>query len=211
VAYRETVKANARAEGTFIRQGTGKGQYGHCWLEVSPGEKGSGFAIINKMPRNKLPNEFISAIELGAENGYQSGPLAGYPMVDVKVAIVDGSFDENDSTEVAFNVAGAMAYRSACESADPVLLEPVMEVEIVVPEDHVGDVIGHVNSKRGEVVNMAARPGESHFVTAILPLASMFGYATELRSATQGRGTYSMQFAHYLPVSAEVSRRVVGH
>jgi elongation factor G len=211
VAYRETVTNLGRGEGLFVRQSTsGKGQYGHCWLEVSAGERGSGLTIVNELAKGKIPKEFIPAIEEGARNAYQSGPLAGYPMVDVCVSLVDGSYDESDSSEVAFSVASAMAFRDACEKASPVLLEPVMEVEVVVPEAYVGDIIGHVNAKRGEVMNMASDVRGSQFVTAVLPLASMFGYATDLRSSTQGRGTYTMQFAHYAPVAPEVLRMVVG-
>jgi elongation factor G len=210
VAYRETVAATAREEGEFIRQSAGKGQYGQCCLKVSPGARGSGFAISVSPGAKHLPQPYLAAICEGAATGYQSGPLAGYPMVDVQAVVVDGSFDEADSTEMAFNIAGAMAYRAACEAAKPVLLEPVMDVEVTVPEEHLGDVIGHVNAKRGEVNHMEAR-GASHVVKAVVPLSAMFGYATALRSATQGRGTYSMQFAHYAPVSNETRRSIVGN
>ena len=209
VTYRETVSGEARGEGRFVRQTGGKGQYGHAVLRVSPGERGSGCTVVCEASADQIPKEFVSAVEAGARSGYESGPLAGYPMVDVHVRITGGSFHDVDSSEVAFNIAGTMAMRDACEKAAPVILEPVMEVEIVAPEEHVGDVIAHVNSRRGEIQNMAVR-GPSQFVIAMVPLASMFGYATDLRSATQGRGTYTMQFAHYAPVPSAVAKSIVG-
>ena len=209
VAYRETISSAAKAEGKFIRQAGGKGQYGHCVLALKAGERGQGLIVENGIKSDVIPSEFIPAIEEGITSGYQSGPLAGYPMVDVTVEIVDGSHDDADSTAVAFTAAATMAFREACEQASPALLEPVMEVEIVAPEDCVGDVIGHVNAKRGEVNRMESR-ADTQMVTAVVPLASMFGYATDLRSATQGRGTYTMQFSHYAPVPDSVKRRVVG-
>jgi elongation factor G len=212
VAYRESVTELAKAEGEFVRPSTtGKGQYGVVVVQVEPAEVGSGLEISCSVPKRSIPAEFIPAVREGIENAYHSGPLLGYPMVDVKVDIVDGSFDEADSSDVAFNVAGSMAFRTACDAAGPVLLEPVMDVEIVVPEEYLGDVIGHVNAKGGEVRNMAGPTNGANFVSAILPLASMFGYATDLRSSTQGRGTYSMQFAHYARVSAATSQRMIGH
>jgi elongation factor G len=211
VAYRETVTGDGLGKGDFIRPNTtGKGQYAECRIRVAPGETGSGLEITNVASKNEIPPAFASAIRHGIETGYLSGPLLGYPMVDIRVAIVGGSFDD-DSTEAAFNVAGAMAFRAACEKAAPELLEPVMEVEIVVPEEYMGDVIGHVNAKRGEVRNMDHRSASVSFVTAILPLASMFGYATELRSATQGRGTYTMQFSHYSSASPDVKKKLLGY
>ncbi len=209
VTYRETVTGSARGEGRFVRQAGGKGQYGHAILHVSPGERGSGCAVVSEVKGDQIPKEFIPAIEAGARSGYESGPLAGYPMVDVQIRIIGGSYHEVDSSEVAFNIAGTMAFRDACEKAAPAILEPVMEVEIVVPEEHVGDVIGHVNSRRGEIQRMVSR-GPNQFVTALVPLASMFGYATDLRSGTQGRGTYTMQFAHYAPVPSAVAKSIVG-
>jgi elongation factor G len=210
VAYRETVSSSARADGKFIRQAGGKGQYGHCVLVVKAGERGQGLVVEAALDQGTLlPTEYVPAIEEGVISGYQAGPLAGYPMVDVTVQIVDGSHDESDSSSVAFTAAATVAYRDACAQADPVLLEPVMEVEIVAPEDCVGDVIGHVNSKGGDVTRVEGR-ADTQIVTAVVPLASMFGYATNLRSATQGRGTYTMQFSHYAPVPESVKRRVVG-
>ena len=209
VAYRETVTEVAVGEGRFVRQTGGRGQYGHALLELSPGERGSGLTIASDVKGDVIPKEFIPAIEAGARSGYESGPLAGYAMADVHVRITGGSFHEVDSSEVAFNIAGTMAFRDGCEKAAPVLLEPVMEVEIVVPEEYVGDVIGHVNAKRGDVNKMVAR-GPVQFVTAHIPLATMFGYATDLRSGTQGRGTYTMQFSHYAPVPAAVTKSIIG-
>ncbi|MEZ4431221.1 MAG: elongation factor G [bacterium] len=209
VAYRETVTVAASGEGRFVRQAGGKGQYGHVILEVSPGERGSGFTLAADVKNDVIPSEYIPAIEAGARSGYESGPLAGFAMADVHVRITGGSYHEVDSSEVAFTVAGTMAFRDACEKASPVILEPVMEVEVVVPEEHVGDVIGQVNAKRGDVKRMMAR-GAMQFVTADIPLASMFGYATELRSGTQGRGTYTMQFSHYAPVPPAVAKNIVG-
>ncbi|MBV71551.1 MAG: elongation factor G [Myxococcales bacterium] len=211
VAYRETVTADAVGDGDFVRPSTtGKGQFAECRLQVSPGETGSGLSIKNSASKNEIPKEFIGAVNHGIENAYLTGPLLGYPMVDLQVEILGGSYDDNDSSEAAFNVASAMAFRAACEKASPELLEPVMEVEIVVPEENMGDIIGQVNAKRGEVRNMDTRATGVSFVTAILPLAGMFGYATELRSSTQGRGTYTMQFAHYASASPEVKRKLLG-
>jgi elongation factor G len=209
VAYRETVTRVATGEGRFVRQTSGKSQYGHAVLEVAPGERGSGFSIVSEVKSDIIPQEFVPAIEAGARSGYESGPLAGFAMADVHVRITGGSFHEVDSSEVAFNVAGTMAFRDGCEKAAPVILEPVMEVEIIVPEDHVGDVIGQVNAKRGDVKRMMAR-GPVQFVTAGIPLASMFGYSTELRSGTQGRGTYTMQFSHYAPVPPASAKSIIG-
>jgi elongation factor G len=211
VAYRETVTDSGTGLGEFIRPSTtGKGQFAECKLRVSSGETGSGLEITNAASKNEIPPKFVPAVHHGIENAYLSGPILGFAMVDVKVEIIGGDFDEDDSSEAAFNVASAMAYRDACEKASPDLLEPVMEVEIVVPEENMGDVIGHVNAKRGEVRNMDTRDTGVSFVTALLPLASMFGYATDLRSATQGRGTYTMQFAHYASASPEAKRRLLG-
>lgn len=205
VAYRETVTTVARAGGSFVRQGA----VGACTLRVEPNDRGAGFVFANEMADSDMTEALVNAVREGAENSYQSGPLAGYPMVDVKASLVASDVHETESTEVAFNVAGAMAFRNACEQGEPALLEPVMAIEIVVPDEYVGDVIGHINAKRGEVSKMQME-GQNQFVHAALPLSSTFGYATELRSATQGRGTYTMQFSHYAPVADETFRRVVG-
>ena len=210
VAYRETVTGEARAEGRFVRQAGTKGQFGHCWLAVRPGESGSGFTFKNSVAPTVIPAAFAAAVEQGARGAFASGPLGGYPMVDVAVELVDGSYDEADSSEAAFMAASTMAFRAACREAEPALLEPVMEVEIVVPEEYLGDIIGDINSRHGEVRGMELR-GNVQALTAELPLARMVGYSTDLRSATQGRGTYSMHFKRYAVVPPEVSRGIVGY
>ncbi len=209
VAYRETVVGTGRGEGKFVRQSGGKGQYGHCWIHVEPGGDGSGFSFSNKLQGGVIPLEFVPAIEAGARSAYDSGVLAGYPMVDVAVEVDDGTYHDADSSDLAFKVAGSMAYKAACETAGMGLLEPFMDVEVVVPEEYLGDVIGDVNSRGGEVKNMQAR-GPAQVIEADLPLARLFGYATDLRSKSQGRGTYTMQFSRYAPVSDETSRRILG-
>lgn len=209
VTYRETVTAQARGEGRFVRQAGGKGQYGHCWLVVKPGADGEGFTFTSALKNDVIPSEFFPAIEEGARSAFASGPVGGYPMVDIAVSLVDGSFHEVDSSEAAYKVAGSMAFRAAASEASPVLLEPVMNVEIVVPEENVGDVIGDINSRKGEVRGMEPR-GRVQAITATVPLARMMGYSTPLRSATQGRGTYSMQFERFAPVPPDVARSIVG-
>ena len=211
VAYRETVVGRGRGEGKFVRQSaTGKGHYGHCWLNVEPAGSGDGFRFSSNVAPGVIPTEYVPAIEAGARSAYDSGVLAGYPMVDVSVEVDDGDYNDVDSSEMAFKVAGSMAYKAACESAGMRLLEPFMDVEIVVPEEYLGDVIGDVNSRGGEVNNMQAR-GPAQVVEAELPLARLFGYATDLRSASQGRGTYTMQFSRYAPVSNDTARRILGN
>lgn len=200
VAFRETIRRDAKGEGKFIRQAGGKGQYGHCVVNVRPGGRSTGLTIKNMVATDRLTPGFVAAVQQGIEGAYQGGILSGYPMVDVEVDIVDGSMDEADSTELAYKIAGGMAFRDACNAADPVLLEPVMAVEVVVPDEFVGDVIGDLNSRRGEIRNMSLRNGKQ-VVDATVPLGRMFGYSTDLRSGTQGRGTYTMQFSHFSPVS----------
>ena len=200
VAYRETIRNGAEGEGKFARQAGGKGQFGHCILSVSPGDRGSGFEFSNRASSDEVPGPFVSAVQQGSEAAYQGGVLAGYPMVDVRVELKGGSFIDGESTEVGYKVAATLAFREACGKASPVLLEPFMAVEVVVPEEFVGDVIGDLNSRRGEIRNMTLR-GHNQVVEARVPLARMFGYSTDLRSATQGRGNYSMQFSHFSPVS----------
>jgi elongation factor G len=206
VAYRETIRRESKGEGKFIRQAGGKGQYGHAVLEVAPGARSSGLVFRNECPAESIPSQFIPSVQQGVESAYQGGVLAGYPMVDVEVTLVDGSFQEVDSTELAYKIAGGMAFREACNQADPVLLEPVMAVEVVVPEEFVGDVIGDLNGRRGEIRNMSLRTG-FQVVDATVPLSRMFGYSTDLRSQTQGRGTYTMQFSHFAPVSESAGDR----
>ena len=209
VAYRETIRGEARGEGKFIRQLGAKSQYGHCVLESRPGARGSGLHFRNLAAAEAIPGQFITAAQQGIESAYQGGVLAGYPMVDVEVDLLDGSFVDGDSSELAYKIAGSMAFRDACGRANPVLLEPVMAVEVVVPDEFVGDVIGDLNSRRGEIRNMSLRNG-AQVVDATVPLARMFGYSTDLRSGTQGRGTYTMQFSHFAPVSDPPGERAVG-
>jgi elongation factor G len=209
VTYRETVTAQGRGEGRFVRQAAGKGQYGHCWLVVKPSAAGAGFTFASSVSSDVIPSEFLPAIEEGARSAFASGPVGGYPMVDIAVTLVDGSYSEVDSSEAAFKVAGSMAFRAAACEATPVLLEPVMAVEIVVPEENVGDVIGDINSRMGEIRGMEPR-GRVQAIKALVPLARMMGYSTPLRSATQGRGTYSMQFERFAPVPPDVARSIVG-
>ena len=209
VSYRETVTREGEGEGRFVRQAGGKGQYGHCNLRVEPGERGSGFSFRSEVEPGQVPRIYWPAVEAGARSGYESGVLAGYPMADVVAVLVSGSFDEADSSETAFKVAGGMAFRAACEAAGPQVLEPVMAVEVVVPDEHLGDVIGDINSRGGEIKKVESR-GISQSVGAAVPLDRMVGYSTDLRSATQGRGTYTMQFSHYAPVPPATFERLVG-
>jgi elongation factor G len=199
VAYRETITIPAEAEGKYIRQSGGKGQYGHIWLRVMPNEQGKGFAFENKITGGAVPKEFVQAVKEGVSESMQNGPVAGYPMVDVKVEAIDGSTHDVDSSEIAFRIAGSMAFREAVNKAQAVLLEPIMNCEIVTPEDFMGDVIGDLNGRKGKIQGMTPRPGGVQAIQAQVPLASMFGYSTDLRSKSQGRATYTMQFSHYAP------------
>ncbi len=209
VAYRETVKKKVEGvEGKFVRQSGGRGQYGHVVITLEPGETGSGFVFDNKIVGGVIPKEYIPAVEAGIKEALQNGILAGYPMIDVKVTLTFGSYHEVDSSEAAFKVAGSMAIKEAAQKANPVLLEPYMKVEVVVPEEYMGDVIGDLNARRGRVEGMEARSG-AQVIRAQVPLAEMFGYATDLRSRTQGRGTYTMQFDHYEEVPANVAKPII--
>jgi len=208
VAFRETIRKPTRAEGKFIRQTGGRGQYGHCWLELTPLPPGEGFVFENKIVGGAIPREYIPAVEAGVREAMANGILAGYPVVDVKVALVDGSFHEVDSSELAFKIAGSLGFKAGAAKADPVLLEPYMKVEVIVPEEYMGDVIGDLNSRRGRIEGMEHRAG-AQAIRAFVPLAEMFGYATELRSRTQGRGNYSMEFDHYEEVPKNVSETIV--
>ena len=214
VAYRETVTQEAEARGQYIRQSGGKGQYGDIVLQLAPNPTGKGFTSKNSIVGGKVPREFVEAAFRGAQESMSSGPLAGYPMVDVNVEAVDGSFHDVDSSEVAFKIAGSMALREGAEKAGPALLEPVMSIEVVTPEEFMGDVIGDLNARRGKVVGMEPKGGAQH-IQGQVPLATMFGYATDLRSRTQGRATYTMQFSHYAqvpkPVADEIIGRIRGH
>ncbi len=208
VAYRETVTRAARSEGRFIRQTGGRGQFGHVWIAVEPADKGTGIEFVNKIVGGVVPREYIPAVEKGIREASDTGVVAGYPVVDVRVTLDDGSYHEVDSSEMAFKIAGSMAFKAACRSAAPVLLEPVMSVEAVTPEEFMGDVIGDLSSRRGRIQKIEAR-GNTQVIAAHVPLAEMFGYATDLRSRTQGRATYTMQFDHYEPAPLSVSEEVV--
>jgi elongation factor G len=208
VAYRETITQPVRTEGRFIRQTGGRGQYGHVWLEIEPLEKGRGFEFEDRTAGGAIPKEFVPAVERGVMEAMESGVLAGYPLVDLKVALVDGSYHDVDSSEMAFKIAGSMALRDGVQKAGPVLLEPVMSVEVVVPEEFTGDVIGNLNARGAQIESMELRANGVQAVRAHVPLAEMFGYATDLRSMTQGRGTFTMEFDHYDEVSPEVAERI---
>ncbi len=208
VAYRETVSRVAKSEGRYIRQTGGRGQFGHVWLTVEPNEKGKGFEFLNKIVGGVIPREYINAVEKGVVEASQTGVVAGYPVVDVKVTLFDGSYHEVDSSEMAFKIAGSMAFKAACNNASPILMEPIMAVEVVTPEEFLGDVIGDLSSRRGRIQKIEAR-GNTQVIASNVPLALMFGYATDLRSKTQGRATYTMQFDHYEPAPLSVSEEVV--
>jgi len=208
VAYRETIREAVRQEGKFIRQSGGRGQYGHVVLYVEPNEAGAGFEFINKIVGGVVPKEYIPAVEAGVKEALRNGVLAGYPVVDVKVTLEDGSYHEVDSSEAAFKIAGSMGFKEAARKAKPVLLEPVMKVEVTTPDDFMGDVMGDLNSRRGRIEGMEQR-GNAQVIRAQVPLASMFGYATDLRSATQGRAAYSMQFSHYEEVPGNIAQEMV--
>ncbi len=208
VSYRETVKGTASAEGRFIRQTGGRGQYGHVKITIEPSGADAGFVFVNEVVGGAIPKEFISAFRAGFEEATESGILAGYAMRDVKVTLVDGSYHEVDSSEMAFKIASSMAFKEACRKAGVVLLEPVMKVEVVVAEEAMGDVIGDLNARRGRIAAMGSRPGLS-VIQAAVPLAELFGYATDLRSRTQGRGTYTMHFGHYEEVPKSIAEEVV--
>jgi elongation factor G len=208
VAYRETVTRVAKQEGRYIRQTGGRGQFGHVWLTVEPNEKGKGFEFVNKIVGGVIPREYIPAVEKGVREASETGVVAGYPVVDAKVTLFDGSYHEVDSSEMAFKIAGSMAFKGACNNASPILLEPIMAVEVVTPEDFMGDVIGDLSSRRGRIQQIEAR-GNTQVIASFVPLALMFGYATDLRSKTQGRATYTMQFDHYEPAPLSVSEEVV--
>ncbi len=208
VAYRETIRKTQKGEGKFIRQTGGHGQYGHCWLEISPNETGAGFVFENKIVGGVIPKEYINPIEAGIKQAMENGVLAGFPMVDVKATVYDGSFHEVDSSEAAFKIAGSIAFKAAAEKAKPVLLEPYVKVEVTVPEDYMGDVIGDLNSRRGKIDGMEPR-NNLQIIHGFVPLSEMFGYATDLRSKTQGRGSYSMEVAYYDEVPKNISDVIV--
>ena len=208
VSYRETFRSATNAEGKFVRQSGGKGQYGHVWIEFTPNEEGAGFEFENAIVGGVVPREYIPAVEKGLEDAMANGVLAGYPLVDIKAKLYDGSYHDVDSNETAFRVAASMALRAAAKKASPSILEPMMKVTITVPEDYLGDVMGHVTARRGRVEGMEAH-GNAQIVNAIVPLAEMFGYATTLRSSTQGRGTFMMVFDHYEDVPKSVQEEII--
>jgi elongation factor G len=207
VAYRETIKGEAEAEGKYIKQSGGRGQYGHCYLRVKPNEKGAGFKFNDEIKGGVIPREYIPAVEKGCREAMDRGILAGYPLVDIEVTLYDGTYHEVDSSEVAFKVAGSMAFQEGCRRAKPIILEPLMKIEVTTPEEFMGDVIGDLASKRGQIKEMRDR-GNSKVIDAIVPLSEMFGYVTSLRSMTQGRAASSMEFSHYDEVPSNVAELI---
>ncbi len=208
VAYKETIRKSVRAEGKYVKQSGGRGQYGHVWLEIGPNEQGRGFEFRNKIIGGVVPREFVPAVEKGVREALEEGVLAGFPVVDVVVSLVDGSYHEVDSSELAFKVAGSMGFKNGARRAHPVLMEPIMSVEVLVPKEYMGDVISTLSSRRGKIVSIESRPG-SEAIIAEVPLAEMFGYATDLRSRTQGRAAYTMQFLNYNAVSEDMAKDIV--
>jgi elongation factor G len=208
VAYKETIRKAVKSEGKFVRQSGGRGQYGHCWLEIEPQEPGAGYLFVNKIVGGAIPKEYIPAIDAGIQDAMNNGVLGGYQVLDIKVTLVDGSYHDVDSSEMAFKIAGSMGFKEGCKKANPVLLEPIMKVDVSVPEDYMGDVMGDLNSRRGRIEGMEARNGVQ-IIRSHVPLSEMFGYATTLRSRSQGRGTFSMEFSHYEEVPKSMQEAVV--
>ena len=208
VAYRETITKKVEQQGKFVRQSGGRGQYGDCWIRIEPLEPGSGFVFVDEVKGGVIPKEYIPAVGKGAEEAATNGIIAGYPIVDVKVTCFDGSYHDVDSSEMAFKIAGSMGFKEGAAKAGPVLLEPIMKVEVVAPDDYMGDVMGDLSSRRGRIMGMESRGG-AQVINAHVPLANMFGYATDMRSATQGRATYSMHFDHYEQVPKAISEEIV--
>jgi elongation factor G len=208
VAYRETIRETVEQEGKFVRQTGGRGQYGHVWLRIEPQEPGAGYEFLNEIVGGVVPREYINSVDKGIQEQMENGVIAGYPVVDVKVALYDGSYHDVDSNEMAFKIAGSMAFKEGARNASPVLLEPVMKVEVVCPEENMGDVVGDLNRRRGMIEGMDDVPlGKA--VRASVPLAEMFGYATDLRSSTQGRATYTMDFEKYMAAPNSVAEKVI--
>ena len=208
VAYKESIKSSVKQEGKFVRQTGGHGQYGHVYLNIEPLERGKGFEFVNAIVGGVIPREFIPAVEHGVKEALETGVMAGYPVVDVKVTLYDGSYHEVDSSEMAFKIAGSIAFKEGAKKAKPYVLEPVMDVEVSIPEQYLGDVMGDINSRRGKIKNMEDK-GKLRIIKANIPLGEMFGYATVLRSITQGRGTYTMQFAHYEEVPKSITEKII--
>ena len=208
MAYRETIKTSVEQEGKFVRQSGGRGQYGHVWLKIEPKPRGEGFEFINAIVGGVIPKEYIPAVDKGIQEQLQNGVIAGYPVVDIKVTLFDGSYHDVDSSEMAFKIAGSMGFKQGAIKATPVLLEPIMAVEVVTPEDYMGDVMGDLSRRRGMLQGMDESPA-GRVIRAEVPLAEMFGYSTDLRSATQGRATYTMEFEKYSEAPAMVAEAII--
>ena len=208
VPYKETIKKTVKIQGKFKRQSGGRGQYGDCWLELEPLPHGKQFEFVDKVVGGAIPRQFIPSVEKGVKEAMTKGFLAGYPVVDIRVTVYDGSFHEVDSSDMAFQIAGSMAFKSGQEQAGPVLLEPIMDVEIIVPNEYLGQITGDINSRRGRIMGIEGR-GKQEYVKATIPMSEMFKYATELRSMTGGRGSYSMKFDHYEEVPAKITQLIV--
>ena len=208
VAYRETINKKVEQEGKYIKQTGGRGQYGHVWLNIEPLPPGGGFKFENKIVGGTVPREFVPAVEKGLKEALDSGIQAGFPVVDVKVELFDGSYHDVDSSEIAFKIAASMAFKDGCKKANPVILEPIMKAEVTVPDAYMGDIIGDLNSRRGKIMNMEPQAG-LQVINAQVPLAEMFGYATQLRSLSQGRATYTMEFGHYEPVPNSIATAII--
>ena len=208
VAYRETLKAGVEQEGKFVRQSGGRGQYGHVWLKIEPNERGAGYEFVNAIVGGSIPKEYIPAVDKGIQEQIQNGVIAGYPVVDVKVTLFDGSYHDVDSSEMAFKIAGSQCFKQGAQKANPALLEPIMSVEVVTPEEYMGDVMGDLSRRRGMLQGMDESPA-GRVIRAEVPLAEMFGYSTDLRSATQGRATYTMEFAKYSEAPANIAEAII--
>ena len=208
VAYKETIKKTVEQDTKYARQSGGKGQYGHVKIRVEPNESGKGYEFVNAIVGGSIPKEYIPAVDAGIQGAMNAGIVAGFPVVDVKVTLYDGSYHEVDSSEMAFKIAGSMAFKEACRKADATLLEPIMKVSVIVPDEYMGDVIGDLNSRRGQIIQLEARPGAQQ-IDAHVPLAEMFGYATDLRSRTQGRGQYTMEPSHYIEIPKNIQSKIV--
>jgi elongation factor G len=209
VAFKEAIRKEAKAEGRFVKQSGGRGQFGVAEITVRPRERGAGFEWIDATKGGSIPKEYIPAVKFGVTQALETGPVGGYPTIDVSVSLIDGQYHNVDSSEIAFRNAGILAAREALRKASPVLLEPIMKLEIVTPDEQLGDVLGDVNSRRGQIMHMEPR-GKLQVIRATIPLAESFGYATSLRSLTQGRGTYSMEFDHYAEVPTDIANKIAG-
>jgi elongation factor G len=208
VAYKETIRKKVTQEGKFIRQSGGRGQFGHVWVEIEPNEKGKGYEFENAIVGGVIPKEYIQPVSVGIQEAMRNGVLAGYPVEDVKVKLIDGSYHDVDSSEMAFKIAGSIAFKAGAKKANPVLLEPIMDVEVVTPEEYMGDVMGDLSSRRGKIEGLMARK-DAQVIKAKVPLSDMFGYSTQLRSMTQGRAIYTMQFVFYEEVPQNISDQII--